>query len=99
MCVHILSYAQACVCGCAHIHIDVEAQGLVLEVFLHLVHWSRVSPLNSELVDQTKLPAGSEDPISVFVEMELKMGCQAHLTSLWVLGILILVLLFPWQAL
>lgn len=81
VCAHILSYAQACVCVCECIHMDAEAQGLVLEVFLHLLHWSSVSPLNSELVDQTRLPAGSEDPISVFVKMELKT--QAHLPSLW----------------
>lgn len=86
VCVHILSYAPACVCGCACVHMGSEARDLVLEVFLHLIHWSRVSPLNSELVDKARLPAGSEDPISVFGEMMQKMSCQAHLPSLWVQG-------------
>lgn len=96
-CPHFLMCAHTCVHGCACICTHSEAWGRKTSITIHLVRCSRTSQLTSELVDMTSQPAGTGDPISISVMVELKMGCQVYMASIWVLGIQTLVVL-AWQA-
>lgn len=55
--------------------------------------------MTSEPVAMTSLPAGSGDPASLFVMMELKMDCPLYMASVWDLGIQTLILTLARQAL
>lgn len=74
VCPHFLLCANSCVRGCACTQ-RPEIWCWKSSLTIHLVRCSRTSQLTSELEAMTSRPAGTGDPISVFVMMGLKMGC------------------------
>lgn len=65
-------------CVFMRVSVDMEAQGTILHVFLH-IHWSRGSQPDPELTDMVSLAyqLALDSPCFCFLRLELQVGCHA----------------------